>query len=152
MKKTTLVSVQRMVQRFVSEQQDNLKKIEFVVGISRGGLIPAALIATQLDKPLVSVYIDRHDRVYIDRGEWIKDKRVLLVDDIVRTGSTFEKMIALLKLQKPKSIKSFTLFCLKNASVVPTWTRLVTRDQTMPWDRCKKVGNHETAKKIRSFY
>lgn len=127
-------TLRAMVDRFVRAHSDELSKIDFVVGVSRGGLVPAALIATGIDKPLVAAYIDRQDRVYLDRAAWLKNKRLLLVDDIVRTGSTFEKISALLKRRGAKSIKSFTLFCLRDATVRPTWTKLVVQDQTMPWD------------------
>lgn len=130
----TLAIIQRDTQRFIRAHQHELVAIDFVVGISRGGLIPAVLIATALDKPLVAVYIDRHDRVYLDRSAWLRGKRLLLVDDIVRTGKTFKKMRALLTRSRPKSIASFTLYCLKDASFFPTWTRRITSDRAMPWD------------------
>lgn len=129
-----LSTIKRRVDGFVRAHTSALRKIDFVVGVSRGGLIPAALIATRLDKPLVAVYIDRQDRVYLDRKPWFSGKRVLLVDDIVRTGATFEKMLALLKKSGVRSIKTFTLFCLRSARLRPTWTTLISRDQKMPWD------------------
>jgi len=127
-------SIQKQISQFLRVYGVELRQIDFVVGVSRGGLIPAAIIATALDKPLVSVYIDQQDHVYLDRGEWIIGKRVLLVDDIIRTGSTFKKMLDLLKQHKPKSVRSFTLYCLNGAVVKPTWTRLTKRDRVMPWD------------------
>lgn len=132
---TSMKSVQSLIAAFLRAHRAELKRIDFVVGVSRGGLIPAAFIATAIDKPLTSVYIDRQDRVYLDRGAWLRGKRVLLVDDIVRTGKTFKKMLALLARQKPSSIKSFTLFCLSTATIQPTWTTLTSRDRTLPWDR-----------------
>jgi len=65
---------------------------DFVVGISRGGLIPAVIIATSLNLPLVCAYIDKQDNVYLDRAEWLKDKNVLIVDDATRTGLTLSKI------------------------------------------------------------
>lgn len=127
-------TMRAMVNRFVAAHKADLSKIDFVVGVSRGGLVPAAFIATVIDKPLVAAYIDRQDRAYLDRTAWIKNKRLLLVDDIVRTGSTFEKISALLKRRGAKSIKSFTLFCLRSAAVRPTWTKLVAENRVMPWD------------------
>lgn len=132
--KISFQAIQKDIDRFLRKQRENLNEIDFVVGISRGGLIPAALIATAIDKPLVAAYIDRQDRVYLDRGEWIKGKRILLVDDIVRTGKTFKKMLNLLKRYKLESVQSFTPYCLKGASVQPTWTRIVLEDRIMPWD------------------
>lgn len=131
---TSWESMLEQVKNFIHEHRDDLAEIEFVVGISRGGLIPAAIIATAIDKPLISAYIDRQDQVYFDRGEWIVGKRILLVDDIVRTGKTFQKILQLIQLSKPTSIQSYTLFCLKDASIQPTWTETVAEDRMMPWD------------------
>ncbi len=132
--KTSFLSVRKLLSRFLREKHRELSQIDFIVGVSRGGLIPAALIATSLDKPLVAAYIDREDRVYLDRGAWLAGKRALLVDDIIRTGKTFEKMLGLLARAKPKSIQSFTLYCLQSASVKPTWTQMVEQNLVMPWD------------------
>ena len=129
-----LSQVQTLIKRFIRAHPELPRTIDFIVGVSRGGLIPAALIATRLDKPLIAIYIDRHDRVYLDRQEWLRGKRVLLVDDIVRSGATLGKMLALLKKSGVREVKTFTLFCLRGARVRPTWTTLVTRDKKMPWD------------------
>lgn len=129
-----LSEVQKIIEKFIKTHRELQSTIDFVVGISRGGLIPAALIAARLDKPLVAVYIDRQDRVFLDRGEWIRGKRVLLVDDIVRTGATFSKMQALLKKFRVYKIYGFTLFTLRGAKVRPTWTTVIPRDKKMPWD------------------
>lgn len=126
--------VQLYVDRFVRARAGALRRIDFVVGVSRGGLIPAALIAARLDKPLVAVYIDRQDRVYLDRKDWIREKRVLVVDDIVRTGATLSKMLALVKKAGVRDVKSFTLFCVAAARIRPTWTKITPRDKKMPWD------------------
>lgn len=132
--KTSFESIQKTINQFLSKQKMDLKKIDFVVGVSRGGLIPAALIATAIDKPLVAIYIDRQNKVFLDRGAWIKGKRILLVDDIIRTGLTFKKVLSLLKQHKPKSIKSFTLYKIESAEINPTWTNSVAANNIMPWD------------------
>lgn len=136
----TLATVQRNTQCFLRAHRHDLAAIDFVIGVSRGGLIPAVLIATALDKPLVAAYIDRQDRVYLDRSTWLRGKRLLLVDDIIRTGNTFKKMHVLLNRSRPKSIVSFTLYCLKDASVFPTWTRRIASDCAMPWDENRDGG------------
>lgn len=129
------MKVEKQVEKFVRAHRARLKnEIDFVVGVSRGGLIPAVLIAVRLNKPLVAVYIDKKDKVYLDRKPWLSGKRILLVDDIVRTGKTFRKMLALLKKSGAREIKSFTLFCLKSSGLRPTWTTIISRDKKMPWD------------------
>lgn len=129
-----LEDIVEKVAEFVKNESSCLERIDFVVGVSRGGLVPAVLVSTAIDKPLVAAYIDRRDRTYLDRGDWIRGKRLLLVDDIVRTGSTFRKMEKLLKAYEPESVQSYTLFCLKGASACPTWTDLVDMDVVLPWD------------------
>lgn len=128
-------TILRLIDQFLKNQRAAVARVDFVVGVSRGGLIPAALIATTLDKPLVAAYIDRRDRVYLDRGAWIRGKRLLLVDDIVRTGKTFGKITRLLERHRPAKIQSFTLYCLNRAAARPTWTKLISADRKMPWDR-----------------
>ena len=126
--------VQSVIAAFIHAHSTELAKVDFVVGISRGGLVPSALIATKLDKPLVAAYIDRQDRVYLDRGAWLKGKHILIVDDIVRTGKTFKKIEALVARHNPSSIQSFTLFCMVSSIVRPTWTTLTKTDRSFPWD------------------
>ena len=52
---------------------------DFIVGMSRGGLIPAAMIATRLNKPLVAIYIDKKDNIYLDRKDWTEGKNSSLL-------------------------------------------------------------------------
>src|SRR5690606_17695522 len=86
----TYNDIVEQVKKLVHSNKDELLQTEFVIGVSRGGLIPAAVVATTLNKPLVAAYIDKQDNVYFDRGDWIKDKKVLIVDDIVRSGKTLD--------------------------------------------------------------
>lgn len=129
----TIAHIRKKVDSFVSKNRE-LKGFDVVVGISRGGLIPAALVAMHLDKPLVSVYIDRQDRTYLDRSAWIRGQRVLLIDDIVRTGKTLEKMVKLLNRAGAREVKTFTLYCLRKAAVHPDWTTTISKDKKMPWE------------------
>lgn len=98
-----------------------INKIDFIVGVSRGGLIPAAWLATRVDKPLITVYIDRKDNVYLDRINWIKNKRVLLIDDVIRSGKTSKKIIDLLMKLGIKSIDTFFVYKDKNNELILPW-------------------------------
>ena len=83
---------------------------DFIIGVSRGGLIPAALIATAINKPLVTAYIDKRDEVYIDRIDWLKGKNVVVIDDIVRTGKTIKLIEDLIwKVTEVKDVKTCVL-------------------------------------------
>ena len=95
-------------------------KADVIVGISRGGLIPAAIIAMKNDKPLVAIYIDKNDIMYLDRFQWIEGKHILLVDDIIRTGKTIIAAKQHLMRYGAERIDTFTLYD--------------TRNRVMPWD------------------
>ena len=91
-------------------------RVDLVVGIAEGGIIPAYLIAKKLKKPVDFIWInfrdaDNHPRwpspkltkSYLPN---IRNKHILLVDDVSRTLSTFRK--AKQCLVAAKSIKTLT--------------------------------------------
>lgn len=70
-------------------------KPDYVVGITRGGLIPATLISHYLDVPLHALHISFRDGVSDSETNcWMSEdafngKNILVVDDINDTGRTF---------------------------------------------------------------
>jgi hypoxanthine phosphoribosyltransferase len=73
---------------------------DYIVGIVRGGAIPAVLLSHRLGIPVVMVHWNTRDKG-IDRREsnaWLSEdinfnnKKVLVVDDIVDTGLTIEEL------------------------------------------------------------
>lgn len=73
---------------------------DYIVGIVRGGAIPAVLLSHRLKIPVVMVHWNTRDKG-IDHREsnaWlsedinINNKKVLVVDDIVDTGKTIEEL------------------------------------------------------------
>lgn len=127
-------AISQKIDKFVEEHRRELMDFDIVVGVSRGGLIPAAAVATKLDKMLVAAYIDRQDNVYLDKPDWIAGKRVILIDDICRSGKTMSLMYKLVESGKPESIKTFTLFCLETSKFKPDWTTFIKEDTKLPWD------------------
>jgi adenine/guanine phosphoribosyltransferase-like PRPP-binding protein len=115
MRKTSYEEVSAITQRLLGEFKSELRNIEFIVGISRGGLFPAMVVSTAMVKPLVVAYIDKQDGVYFDRAEWIEGRNVLLVDDIVRTGKTIHKIKDLLLEKGALSVTMLTPYYLKEA-------------------------------------
>ena len=130
--KKTYSQIEEDVQRLLNTH--SLDNIDFVVGISRGGLIPAMVISTKLVKPLVVAYIDKWDNVYFDRDEWIFNRNVLVVDDIVRTGKTINKITRLMLHKGAKLVETFTPYTLESGEYRPTFTSFVKEDIDFPWD------------------
>lgn len=65
--------------------------VEAVIALGRGGAIPAAYLAYQLDIPLEYIHYSRQNGLQgttIDRFK--QGARFLLVDDATETGGTFE--------------------------------------------------------------
>ncbi len=131
--------VEKMVGEFVEDNREFLEKIDFVVGMSRGGLVPAALLAARIDKPLVAAYINKNDVIFFDRAKWINDKNILAVDDVIRSGKT----LWLLKnhLQKycqPKNISFLALYRVKSLQNenyrIQSFAWEINEDVVFPWD------------------
>ena len=135
MKKVTYEEVAGVLDRIIQEAGQALLDVELVVGVSRGGLFPAMVVSTTLVKPLIVAYIDQQDNVYFDRAKWIRSKKVLLVDDIVRSGKTVRKIKRLLLKKGASSVKTFAPYCLRKAKChAPDYGRITRADVMFPWD------------------
>lgn len=109
--KVTMQGVVKTCEKLIAQNQELFDKTDFIIGVSRGGLIPAALVATKLDKPLITAYIDKQDNVYLDRTDWLTAKHVVVIDDAVRTGKTIQKIKDLVqKSIAPNIVNSATLY------------------------------------------
>jgi len=139
MREVAFGEIEEGINGFIGENRDFLAGVDFVVGVSRGGLVPAALLAAKIDKPLAAVYIDKNDEIFFDRGEWIAGKNVLAVDDIIRSGKTLWLVKNhLQKCCRPKSISFFALFKVKSLQNedyrIQSFSREIDEDVVFPWD------------------
>ena len=134
--------IKKEIDDYVDLNFDWLREnINFVIGISRGGLIPAALIATKLDKPLIAAYINREDKIHFDCYDWIVNKNVLVVDDIRRSGKTLALLNEHLKTYSEIKNRHFmTIYyinSLNNKDYPDLGVRAIRtldKDITFPWD------------------
>jgi hypoxanthine phosphoribosyltransferase len=139
MRKVAFGEIEEVIDEFVDKNREFLDKIEVVIGVSRGGLVPAALLAAKVDKPLAAAYINKQDEIFFDRGEWIAGKNVLAVDDIIRSGKTLWLVKNHLeKCCRPKSISFFALFKVKSLQNedyrIQSFSREIDEDVVFPWD------------------
>jgi hypoxanthine phosphoribosyltransferase len=95
-------------------QADNWKP-DYIVGITRGGLVPANLISQFLDVRLETLKVSLRDHTESETNCWMSEdayagKKILIVDDINDTGAT----IAWIK-------KDWKSTCLPND---PVWNNI----------------------------
>ena len=116
------------------------KKLEFnyIVGIGRGGLIPATMIGYKLKLPVlnygVSLYNDNNEpktlKVYqdINFDAFESNTKLLVVDDICDTGTTFSHF---------KELK-------KNNVIQTTYAALFAKEATIQFvDMCTNIVGEE---------
>jgi uncharacterized protein len=81
------------------------EKFDIIIAISRGGLVLARILSDFLDLPIYNISIESYEeinkakepKVTQDIGSAeIKNKKILLVDEICDTGKTFERGVAYL--------------------------------------------------------
>lgn len=85
--------------RLVDEIETAGKKYDYIVGIARGGSIPAVYLSHRLDLPMKNVswstfHAEQMRESAIDVADDIFDgKKILLVDDILDSGRTMKELI-----------------------------------------------------------
>ncbi len=135
--------IENIVGRFAANNAVFLSKIDIVVGISRGGLAPAALLAARIDKPLAAAYIDKNDNIFFDRADWINGKNILVVDDVIRSGKTLWLLKEhLKKYTNPAEVSFFALYRIAGLARpefhVKAFARDVNHDIVFPWDHDRR--------------
>jgi hypoxanthine phosphoribosyltransferase len=90
-----------------------------VIGLLRGSFVFMADLIRHLELPLtvdfmtVSSYGDATEstgnvKVVMDLDEPVEGKDVMMVEDIIDTGNTFNKVLGLIRYRKPRSLKICT--------------------------------------------
>jgi len=125
---------------------DKVKKGErpdVVVGIARGGLIPAMVIADRLRTPLDIINIKSYRalgvkgvlKVYDVMYEDVADKKVLIVDDVADTGETFLFVSEHMMKKGAKSVMLASIFLKPWSRVKPNYFVEETDEWIVfPWE------------------
>ena len=139
------------------EIADRIKESEFkadiIVGISRGGLLPARILSDLLDNPhLANIKVEFY--VDIDQTKEVpvitqpvsvsvKDKRVLIVDDITDSGQSFRLVWETLA-QEVAEVKTVTIYHKPWSCFTPDiYARETEAWVIFPWEfreTTKKLG------------
>jgi len=99
-------------------KEDSELPFDCIVGVLRGGAIPAIMMSNILELPIYWVSATSyHDRVQRD-FDWlnfsahkfnVENKRVVVVDDIVDKGTTMTHLTTYLKIMQVASVQGFAL-------------------------------------------
>lgn len=117
----------------VNEIRKNDKKYDLIVGIAKGGLIPAVHLANIFNLPFASLQWsgkgirDCFNQQLLDA----KDKNVLLVDDILDSGDTISEVLA---VYKPMDIATLIYNSVNKHNLEPTYTGwIINRNEIPEW-------------------
>lgn len=109
------------------------EKFDLVVGISRGGLMPALLLSEIFNVPLdiivASSYTKENKQSKLKLGnpsylcfpDITKDSNLLIVDDLCDTGKTMESVVNLYKEKGFKNIKTGVLYYKRGSQFDPDY-------------------------------
>lgn len=140
------------------ELADKIKEMGFkpdvIVGVSRGGWLPARVLSDLLDNPtLANIRVGFYVDVYKTVSEpvitqpvsvSVKDKQVLVVDDITDTGKSLQLVWESL-MTEAKDVKSVTLYHKAWSCFTPDlYARETDAWIIFPWEY------YETVKKVGS--
>lgn len=104
---------------------------DVIVGLSRGGLVPARILSDSLwIKDLLSIKTEHWGITATKSGEAVlndpgklnlKGKRVLVVDDITDTGQSMQLAYDFIKDQNPKELRTATMLHITRSEFVPDY-------------------------------
>jgi hypothetical protein len=136
-------------------------KADIVVGVSRGGLVPARILTDLLETPeLAAIQISFYQDIAQPIQEPhlkqtlavpIEDKRVLLVDEIADTGGSLKLAQTYLHQQGALETKTATLYLKPQSITIPDFYEKQTSAWVVfPWDTketLRKIIQHQLGKR-----
>lgn len=137
--------------------QNERFRADIIIGVSRGGLLPARILSDLLENPkLANIAAE----FYVGPGKMrdkpiitqpvsvsVKDKDILLVDDVADSGESLKLVTSHLKEDGASQIKILTIYKKPWSSIVPDYYAKETRYWIVfPWEI------KETVRKIVEKY
>jgi hypoxanthine phosphoribosyltransferase len=145
--------------KLVEKIQKSLFEPEIIVGVSRGGCIPARIMSDLLETPrLANVTAEFYVGIGKNKREPtitqpvslpVKDKKVLVVDDVADRGESLKLVNAHLKEHGASDVKVATTYYKPWSIIVPHYYMEETRCWVVfPWELKETV--RKTVEKFRS--
>ena len=130
---------------------------DIILGVSRGGWPPARVMSDLLENPNVvnvaaEFYVgvaETRDKPVITQpvSVSVKDKKVLVVDDIADTGQSLKLVLSHLEEEGASEVKTTTIYYKPWSALIPDYYEKETTSWIIfPWER------KETVKKIVEKY
>lgn len=159
----TYNQIHETVRRTAARIKESGFAADLMVAIGTGGFIPARILKTYLDVPILTVGISYYgiDNVPTEMPQtiqWIDEvekklagKRILLVDEVDDTRVTLEYTLRELHRHQPREIAVMVLHDKKKSKrgQFPPWVRHVFEGETLddrwivyPWD-AMDIAEHE---------
>jgi hypoxanthine phosphoribosyltransferase len=131
--------IEGLIRDLGRQMQKINKKYDCVLGITNGGIVPARLLARELDIELIQL-IPIHNKVPIksEMPYLCPNKQYLIVDDIYDTGETYEKV-----LEATKGFNCDFAFCMSRRDQSHGLTSKILNHNSwivFPWEN--KVQNY----------
>jgi len=135
------------IEKWVDDVVDKIRrsgyKPDAVIGLTRGGWIPARLICDKLNiKNLYAIKTehwgltatkDGHAKIAQPLAADVKDKKVLIVDDITDTGQSLTLAKEHVHSFKPSDVKTATLLHITHSSIVPDFYSVEVPKEEWTW-------------------
>ncbi len=112
---------------------------EVIIGVAKAGVIPAAIIATILQRELVTIVIGRPNdgadpQLIAGPPASLAGRRVLLVDETCDSGDTLKLAVHAVKGVRPADVRTAVSF--QTGKWQPDFHAFVTEKAiVLPWDR-----------------
>ncbi len=123
---------------------------DIVIGIARGGWIPARLLADffvlrETANMKVEAYemigeMSANAKITQDIEIPIDGKKVLVIDDIADSGASLKMAVESLMLRNPAELKTATLFFKKSSVMIPDYYNVETSAwEIFPWETFETI-------------
>ena len=127
--------VEALVEKIVHSIQRSAKKYDVILTITNGGIIPARLIARELDVSHIQFIPMRNKELHLEEMfPLLKGRKYLIVDDIYDTGDTFNKVYVVVKEFDCDFAFLMTRYKDSNAALV---AKVLNHEKwiVFPWER-----------------
>jgi xanthine phosphoribosyltransferase len=107
--------------------KNNLRPINLILGLSRGGLIPAVIISHILEVPMIPVSYSSKKGMGDDKNHQntlpeLNDKSILILDDIIDSGHTMKEVDTYYSLRSGNNVYTASLYYKERTPIVYTPT------------------------------